>query len=637
MKRRLRRVSALLLAVALLAGFTTGCKEEKASAVVEQSYTPGKYSSEVYGYLSYVTVETEFSNNKITNITVLGQDETSTIFKLVENQVPQSIIEHQSLAVDTVSGATMSSMAVINAVAENVKKAGGDPLALRKVLIEKTPGEDIELMADVVVVGVGGSGFMAAHNAAQAGAKVIAVEKGASIATTNGVKVSGPFAVDSPVLRAKNSKLTVDKAFYHMMEYSHWGVNAPLIRHCLEESGEAVTQLMDIGYTFREADFRFETPFRGDYGGFHLILTPKDERPGLWEDALASDSVDVLYNTTAKDITTEGGKVTGLQAVKKDGTKVSIKADAVILCTGGYIGNKAMLSEYMSGAEINPAGGSLSTGDGINMGKALGAVLDKNFGICLNEYGGTNSKATRSAKQAYYDSNSAFKMGVYGGLFVDGQGNRFMDEGKMCDFPMSYGSEPIVRNSPYYAVVDQNYVEAMETVGLYEYTRAKGATDDWFIGNYFKGRLLPNLSKDLEEGIEEGWAYKADSIEELADFFGLNDLKATIDEYNGFCQDGNDPDFGKKAMYLSAVTEPPFYIIQNQPSGWSTIGGLRVDSNLRVLDDDNHVIPGVYAAGADAGSLFCTPYYDIPGMFYGLSISSGRIAGMDAAAFAAGQ
>ena len=633
MKKVFRSIGAAALSALLIAGLFTGCRKDEAPAA-QQSYTAGTYSTEKYGYLSYVTVETEFSDSAITGINIISQDETKTIFELVENQVPQDILAYQSLAVDTVSGATMSSMAVINAVAENVKKAGGDANALRRVVIEKTPGEDQEYTTDVVVVGVGGSGFMAAHNAALSGARVLAVEKGASLATTNGVKVSGPFAVDSPVLRAQNSKLTVDKAFYHMMEYTNWGVNAALVRRCLEESGNAVTQLMDIGYNFKEVDFRFETPFSGDYGGFHLILNDKNERPKLWEDALDADGVDVLYSTTATELISEGGKVTGIRAVQKDGTKITIKADAVILSTGGYIGNKEMLSEFMGGAEVNPAGGSLSTGDGINMARELGAVLDKNFGICLNEYGGTNSRAKRSAKQAYYDSNSAFKMGVYGGLFVDAQGERFMDEGLMCDFPMSYGSEPIVRNSPYYAVVDQNFVDAMETIGLYEYTRSKGARDDWFIGNYFKGRLLPNLTADLAEGVEEGWAYKAETIEELADFFELESLGATIDEYNGFCREGADPDFGKQAMYLSEITQPPFYIVQNQPSGWSTIGGLRVDTSLRVLNDDNRAIPGVYAAGADAGSLFSSPYYDIPGMFYGLAITSGRIAGMSAAEYA---
>ncbi|HCX65476.1 MAG TPA: hypothetical protein DHN33_09725, partial [Eubacteriaceae bacterium] len=256
----------------------------------------------------------------------------------------------------------------------------------------------------------------------------------------------------------------------------------------------------------------------------------------------------------------------------------------------------------------------------------VGAVMDKTFGLCGSEYGGTNTKATRSAKQDKYDQNSAFKFGVYGGLFLDAQGNRFMDEGQVVDYPMSYGSEPLIRNSPYYAVVDQAYVDAMKTKGLYEYTREKGAPDDWVIGEYYKEKVLTELDSDIEEGIEEGWIYKADTSEELAEFFDTPNLPETVKTYNEYAENGEDPQFGKNPMYLSAIEEGPYYIIQNEFSGWSTIGGIRVDESLRALNDKNKPIPGLYVIGADAGSLFSTPYYDIPGSFYGLAIDSGTIA-----------
>ncbi|SMP50649.1 fumarate reductase flavoprotein subunit [Anoxynatronum buryatiense] len=601
------------------------------------SFTPGTYQAEVYGYLSYLTVETEFSDSAITAIRVLNHDETPELLALVEERMIPEIINHQSLAVDAVSGATKSSLAVVSAVGQCVQQAGGSTsdLAARKIPV--VPGADEVYETDVVVVGVGASGFMAAHNAAASGAKVMAVEKGASVAVSNGVRVSGPFAVDTPVLQAQDSKLTVDKAFYHMMEYSKWGVNADLIRRSLEVSSEAVTQLMDMGYEFREADFRFETPFKKEYGGFHLILTPFAERVMIWEQQLAEDQVEVLYDTTGEKLLMDGDQVVGLEATRKDGTKVTIHADAVILATGGFIGSKDMINQYLSGAQINPAGGSLSTGDGINMALEAGAVLEKEFGLCLNEYGGTNSRATRSAKQDKYDQNSAFRLGVYGGLFVDAQGDRFMNEGMMVDYPMSFGSEPITRMSPYYAVVDQAYMDAMSTIGLYEHTRQKGAPDNWVIGEYYKGKIIDNVFEDMEEGIREGWAYKADTIEELAAQFGLDHLVETVEAYNAFCETGADAQFGKEAMYLTPIKEGPFYITQNQPSGWSTIGGVRVDASLRALNTDNKAIPGLYVIGADAGSLFVSPYYDIPGSYYGLAIDSGVIAGKEAAAYSKGK
>ena len=262
--------------------------------------------------------------------------------------------------------------------------------------------------------------------------------------------------------------------------------------------------------------------------------------------------------------------------------------------------------------------------------------MDKTFGLCMSEYGGTNVKATRNAKQDKFDQNQAFKFGVYGGLYVDAQGKRFMDEGQMVDYPMSYGSEPLLRNSTYYAIVDQAYVDAMATKGLYEYTIEKGAPENWVIGDYYKGRVLTNLYEDIEEGIEEGWVYKADTIEELAEHFGLEYLPETVERYNEYAKKGVDPEFGKHSAYLSPITEGPFYIVENQPSGWCTFGGVRVDDQLRALKADGQPIPGLYAVGADAGSLFSAPYYDIPGSAYGLAIDSGLIAGQEAAAYVQG-
>ena len=181
---------------------------------------------------------------------------------------------------------------------------------------------------------------------------------------------------------------------------------------------------------------------------------------------------------------------------------------------------------------------------------------------------------------------------------------------------------------------DRAYVDAMSTQGLYNYTTAKGATEDtWFIGNYFKDRILENLPADIEEGIEEGWCFKADTLEELAEHFGLDELPQTVAQYNEFCDAGADAEFGANPWYLSKVATPPFYVTENEPSAWSTFGGIRIDDCCRVLAaETNDPIPGLYAAGTDAGSLYYSPYYDIPGYCYGLCIDSGYIAAEEAVA-----
>lgn len=601
-----------------------------------QSYTPGTYTASAYGNISYITVETTFSETEITGIVVTEQGETAVLFSKVEEELIPSIIDNQSLGVDAITGATNSSKAVIEAVADCVDQAGGDSAALLNKAVEKTASADEEYDVDIAIVGCGASGFMAANIAAKEGAKVIIVEKGSSVAAVNGIKVSGPFAVGTSVLEEINTTLTVDDAFYHVMEYSHWTPDAALIKRCLETSKDAVDELMSYGYTFQEANFRFETPFKGEKGGFHLIQQTVDERVPIWENALSSNGVEVLYNTSAKELIMENDKAAGFVAYKDDGTKVTVNAKAVIVASGGYLGNRDMLKEYLGTSHVNVASGgdSLCVGDGISMGIAAGVALDKTFGLCGSEYGGTNTLAARPAKQDKYDQNMAFKFGVYGCLLVDARGNRFMNEGLMCDYPMSYGSEPILRHTPYYAVVDSAYVDAMATQGLYEYTTAKGASEEtWFIGNYYKERILTTLYEDLDEAVAEGWAFKADTIEELAEFFGLENLAETVAAYNEYCDNGEDPQFGANPWYLSPVKEGPFYVTQNEPSAWSTFGGMRTDENCRALTSENMVVEGLYVTGTDSGSLYYSPYYDIPGFCYGLCIDSGVIAGREAAEY----
>ena len=601
------------------------------------TYKPGKYQATAYGNLSYVTVECEFSETALTGVEILSQEETPILFSQVQDQLIPAIIENQAGGLDAVTGATNSSRAVKEAIADCVAQAGGDREAWLARTITVEAGADETYDVDLCVVGCGASGFMASITAGQAGKKVLTLEKAGSVAGVNGIKVSGPFAVDTSVLhnREGGTTLEVDEVFQHVMNYTHWTPNPALMHRCLEESKNSVEQLVNMGYDMMEANFRFETPFFEEKGGFHLIKNPLDERVALWEKALSDAGVEVLYNTTATGLIMDGEKAVGVTAKKADGTSVTVNARAVIIASGGYLGNRDLQEKFLKTRKLNAAAGgnSLCTGDGIMMANDAGAVLNKTFGYCPCEYGGTNSKASRPAKQDKYDQNLAFKFGLYGNLLVDAEGKRFINEGLLCDYPMSYGSEQIILNAPWYGIVDQAYVDAMSTQGLYEYTIAKGAKPEkgsWFIGNYFKDRILTALPEDIEEGIREGWLVKADTIEELAEAFGLTNLPETVAQYNEYCDKGVDEQFGTSPWYLSKVAQGPFYAVQCEPSAWSTFGGIRTDDKLRALKPDNTPLQGLYVVGTDNGSLYYSPYYDVPGYCYGLCIDSGYIAAREA-------
>ena len=610
----------------------------------EKIYTPGTYVSTAYGNISNVTVQCTFSETALTDVQVLENGETAVLFNQVKEKMIPAIIENQAGGVDGITGATNSSKAVRAAIADCVAQAGGDKDAWLAKTVSVEAGADEVYDADIVVVGCGGSGFMASITAADNGLKVVTLEKAGSVAGVNGIKVSGPFAVDTSVLheREGGTTLTVEDAFNHVMNYTHWTPNPALMRRCLENSKNAVEKLRDIGYVMQEANFRFETPFFGEKGGFHLITNALDERVDLWQKALDDRGVTVLFNTTAQNLIMNDGKPAGVVAQKEDGTSITVNAKAVIITAGGYLGNRDLQEKFLKSRKLNAAsgGGSLCDGSGIMMAtEDAGAVMTKTFGFCPCEYGGTNSKASRPAKQDKYDQNLAFKFGLYGNLLVDGEGKRFINEGLLCDYPMSYGSEQIMLNAPWYGIVDQAYVDAMRDQGLYEYTIAKGAEPvegSWFIGNYFKGRLLTTIDADIEEGLKEGWLKKGDTIEELAEQFNLPELPATVAKYNEYCDKGVDEQFGANKWYLSKVEKGPFYAVQNEPSAWSTFGGVRTDDQCRALDADNQPIEGIYVAGTDNGSLYYSPYYDIPGFCYGLCVDSGYIAATEATAYVNG-
>ncbi len=625
---------ASMAAMSLL-GFNTMAEEVTEAAAGAAAYTPGTYTASAYGNISEITVQCTFSETALESVEILGQEETPVLFSQVQDDMIPAIIENQAGGVDSITGATNSSRAVKEAIADCVAQAGGDKEAWLAKTLTVSAGADETYDVDIAIVGCGAAGFMSAITAGKNGAKVLVLEKSGSVAGVNGIKVSGPFGVGSSVLQAKEggTTLEVDEVFEHVMNYTHWTPNPALMKRCLEESKNSIEQLVDIGYVMQEANFRFETPFKGEKGGFHLITNPLDERVTIWENALADAGVEVLYQTTANGLIMDGETAKGLTAQKADGTKVTVNAKAVIIASGGYLGNRDLQEKFLKTRKLNAAAGgnSLCTGDGILMATDAGASMTKTFGYCPCEYGGTNSKASRPAKQDKYDQNQMFKFGLYGNLLVDGEGSRFINEGLLCDYPMSYGSEQILLNAPWYGIVDQDYVDAMKTQGLYEYTTAKGATEEnWFIGNYFKERILTNLDSDIEEGLAEGWLAKADTLEELGEKFGLTNLAATVEKYNEFCDKGVDEQFGASPWYLSKVQTAPFYAVQCEPSAWSTFGGVRTDEKLRALNLDNQPMQGLYVVGTDNGSLYYSPYYDVAGYCYGLCIDSGFIAANEA-------
>ena len=320
----------------------------------------------------------------------------------------------------------------------------------------------------------------------------------------------------------------------------------------------------------------------------------------------------------------EDGTCVGIQC-EGDGV-LDVRAKAVIVATGGFLGNVDMMTERF-GTFVNPLGSILSVGEGIEMVQAVGGQVSTQWGIAGNEFSGSN----QNADGLWGKGNAAFSIGIYGTLLVNNQGRRFSNEGKFANLPLALGGAISLVGGQYYAVVDQAYVDGLAG-GTDPWTLCGADEVNWRTGMMtLKDKPLEDVQANIDAGVDAGWIFKADTVEALAEAIGAPELVTTLEEYNGYCAAGKDEQFYKPACFLQPVAEGPFYAMQYEPSAWVTIGGIRTNDRLQPIDDAGIAIPGLYVAGADNGTLMSAPYCDYEGFSLMCAYSGGRMAGMYAA------
>ncbi len=493
----------------------------------------------------------------------------------------------------------------------------------------KTADETRE--CDIAIVGAGGAGMWAAVEAVNAGKSVIVIEKGQDVGVSNGSIAGGPFMVGSKLQQNAGIEFSVEEAFNHVMEYAHWATNAAAIKQALELSGDTVDRFTD--------DFGVPTGLRPDnYGAGHdsvrcnFQADPKDsktqqkgvDRMGPLQAHIEANGGEFIFNTAGKRLIMEDGVCVGVQC--EGDSVIDVKAKAVIVSTGGFLGNPDMMVERF-GTFVNPLGNLLSVGEGIEMVQEVGGQVSTQWGIAGNEFSGSN----QIANGLWGKGNAAFSIGIYGTLLVNNEGRRFSNEGKFANLPLALGGAISLVGGQYYAVVDQAYVDGLNA-GTDPWTLCGSDSENWRTGMMtLKDKPLEDVQANIDAGVEEGWIFKADTIEALAEAIGAPQLVDTLDEYNGYCAAGKDEQFYKPACFLQPVAEGPFYAMQYEPSAWVTIGGIRTNDRLQAIDDKGLAIPGLYVAGADNGTLMSAPYCDYEGYSLMCAYSGGRMAGMNAA------
>jgi len=435
--------------------------------------------------------------------------------------------------------------------------------------------------ADYLVVGGGAAGLMTALELSTKG-KVILLEKMPALGGTTIRSKGYLWSVDSSINKSTGKGLTGEELLnYYKEKAGATNFNEPLFQKMIDVSGEAVDSLIDKGMPFNKEKLVPGTPNYPEL----LCLTVDGEGPALvakFKELLEENNVEILMNTAAMDLIVKDGEVKGVVA-EKDGKTFNILSQRTILSTGGFVRSSELMEEYNKEFVDNiPFTGVGSTGDGIVMAKKADAQLvgDGVLGIWgMNEdYGYVGDIGSLVRQTAFY---------------INKDGNRFVNEKR------------------YYAEVHKelNKIQDKLSYGLFDSSN-------------------PDLVANLEKANSEKLSIKADSIEELAEKLNVNvdNLKATVDQYNEDYKEGKDGEFGISNAVMTPILKAPFYAVDVRPTIIGTIKGLKVSENTEVLNSKNEPIPNLYATGELIIGNFINNEYPSTGSVVATAIYSGKIA-----------
>ena len=564
-------------------------------------FTPGTYTGVGAGKNGDITVEVTFSADKIERITVVSHSETPSLSDAAIANIPTQIVESQSLGVDAVSGATYTSNGIVEAVADAVKQAGGDVEALKNVQIASGEHVEEELTTDVVVVGGGGAGMSAAVRLAELGQQVILFEKASFLG--GAISVSGGNQVIMGSQLQADNGVEDDSVESMVADFEANGANKnneEILTLFAENVGAATDWLVascgiefDAGlHQLGEYSHNRELAYTGGGAGFAERMRK----------AVESSGATVYLSTKVESLLVEDGAVVGVKAVSTDGTKeYTVHAANVVLATGGYGNNKDMLTDEMKSALYY--GPSTSTGDGIRMAEAVNAqTANMEYG---KRYPNGIEVDTSIAKSTIAGNIMGWTMSA---ILVNADGNRVVNE--KASNRTILEEELQQPGGMLYLLLDSETFEVWKTK-LAPAGISEGDIEKYLAAN---GTTTPVFAH-------------GETLEEAAAAAGVNaeNLAATVEKYNSFVEKGEDADFGRNASYLTMkIGAGPYYLIEQKPRFATTMGGLVVNTNMQVLNQDGNAISGLYAAGETCGQVMGD---DSPsGANNAWAITSGKLA-----------
>lgn len=503
-----------------------------------------------------------FDGDKIAKID-LTHEETEGLGDKAADKLVEEIVANNSINVDTVSGATVTSTAVIEAVKAAIEASGRDVKNFETESEEKK-GETVEKDTDVVVIGGGGAGFAAAVSAKEAGADVILVEKLASVGG-NTLISGGEYAAPANDIQKEEGIEDSKELFAKDVEEA--GGNPELIKVLADKATEDAYWLRDdIGVEWLDS-----LMFFGGHSVKRSLIPAAHTGNELIKNYLKKAEelgIEVLTETDVKEILSKDGKVCGIKAETKDGELV-VNAKSVVVASGGFGANADMC--YENDKEIDEhvlsTNSPGATGDGILMAEKLGADtvdMDKIqlYPVCDVETG-----------KLLYCGDTRL---VGGALLVNKEGKRFVEElGTRREISMAIKAQTDYVG---YVLWDETSNEKTGTM-----------------------KSNPEEAKSL---FDRGLMVKADTLEELADHFGIDKdaLLETVKTFNENSAKKEDPEFNLRMLGWQ-VKDAPFYMMKAAPAVHHTMGGLKINTDAQVLNKDGEWIDGLYAAGEVTGGI----------------------------------
>lgn len=560
----------------------TTASVQDSDRVSKVTFTPGTYDVTASGRNGDVVLHVSFDENHITDITTENSETVGLGTDAIDFLIATTL-DTQNIPTDGVSGATISSGAYLEALKEAVEMAGGNPAELTATDTAVKEKQEYITEADIIVVGAGAAGMTAAVTASNMGAKVIVLEKNSIAGGNTPAAANGTNAADSKIQLADEAYKAANASVEGLenLQLQNEDARKNLVKVFAENSGEVIDWMNDeLGVEF-EVDIQEDD--RNPVQNYYMLSAVSEATTGATmtnavKNALEKTDAEFYLSMEAYElITNDDGKVTGVMARNSEGEEIEFTGKAVLLATGGFGKNSDLLAQVsprLANAttdEIAP-----TTGDGLIMAQAIGA------------------------KAVNLDQIQTFP------VVIEGYG--MVTPNKL---PGGFGVDAVIVNDS----AERFTAEGFEIVDAI-LAQPEGNAYMIFDENA--------LNDELKQLISSGFVQEASDAKELGEKLGLDGdtLQKTVDAYNEDVLDGTDDQFGKKD---AATLEGNLYGFKYGVGAHYFMGGVLINENTQVLDEDENPIEGLYAAGEVTGGFHGTQRIDGSGI--GDSFTFGRIAG----------